>query len=744
MNTKSFTKFASLLTFFVMLFSGLNAQMTFNGSTTNTAGNNLIPSSGTGGCTPVTTFNCTVTGTTTAVSKVQINLTHTWDGDLEIYLQAPGGQRIALSTGNGGSADNYTNTIFMDGSPSITTGAAPFTGTFAPEGAVGGLCATPAPGTIATLGAFTTGQNGTWQLIFNDNAGGDSGVMLAWSITFVAPPNPCVLTCPQNITTTLNGGECAAFINFPLPVPSGQCDAFHLAPGAHITQNADTNTIQDALQCGVNPTSHWRAYDLTAMGVVGNFRMHSLGMLSWSAGTVQIYVYTYTGTLPAATLNTGQMTLVAQSAPYAIGTMQHAQIQLTTFPTIPAGSKFVVEQRQLAGGPWCIAANYQANTQPAYMNCIGSIFGFPAIPTSYVNLGYGYIHPVQVLNGELAVPGGLIVQTSGLPSGSQFPIGTTHNCFNLVNEINNQVVQSCCFNVTVNEFPFPTSTLACNDNVQVSVDDNCEAFVTTDMILEGSNYHCYDDYLVTIEGYGSGYGGVQIDNGAVGQTLYVTVYDPDTGNSCWGTISVEDKIPPVIECRDVTIMCGAQLPTVPAPQISGYQTLIITGLNDVVDVNSFTYDFDYSYLPSTPVLDVDVRIRLIDHTWLPDLNIVVESPTGTQQSVFQIGGCFGQNWPIDAWFDDAGAVITMCVDLNCNACHLQPLQLPGVSTPVLYVFNGEEASGVWHVTISDNFAGDDGIIQIVGLEILVDLPQADPTDNCGEVTTTYTDTQSGD
>lgn len=524
-----------------------------------------------------------------------------------------------------------------------------------------------------------------------------------------------------------------------MPTVSGTCDAFHLAP-ASLTQNADTNSIQDALQCGVNPTSHWRAYDLAAMGIAGPFRMRSLGMLSWSTGTVQVFVYSYTGTLPSNTLNTGQMTLLGQSAPFAIGAMAHANIPLLSQVTFPAGSKFTVEQRQLAGGPWTVAGNYAANTQPAYMNCVGSIFGFPAIPTSYVTLGYGYIHPVQVLHGDIAVPGGSIVQSSGLPSGSEFPIGTTQNCFNLINDVNGQVVQSCCFNVTVNPFPNPTSTLACNDNIQVSVDSTCTALITADMILQGTNYHCFDDYIVTVEGHGVPI----VDHDDVGQTLYVTVFDPATGNSCWGTISVEDKLPPMIECRDITIMCGAQIPEVPAPQIQGYQTIIISGLSDVVENNSFTYDFDYSYLPSTPVLDVDVRIQLIGHTWLPDLNIVVESPSGTSQSVFQLTGCFGQEWPIDTWFDDEGAVITQCVNLNCGACHLQPLQLPGVSTPVLDIFDGEDASGIWHVTISDNVLSDDGIIQIVGLAILVDLPQADPTDNCGEVTTTFTDTQSGD
>src|SRR5690606_1385377 len=121
--------------------------------------------------------------------------------------------------------------------------------------------------------------------------------------------------------------------------------------------------------------------------------------------------------------------------------------------------------------------------------------------------------------------------TQGLPSGSNFPIGTTTNCYIVSDNAENTA--TCCFDITVNEYPNPTTTLACNDHINVSVDQNCEAFIGTDMILEGGPYGCYDDYLVSVEGYGSGFGGVLLGSDAVGQTLVVTVTDPETGNSCW-------------------------------------------------------------------------------------------------------------------------------------------------------------------------------------------------------------------
>lgn len=43
--------------------------------------------------------------------------------------------------------------------------------------------------------------------------------------------------------------------------------------------------------------------------------------------------------------------------------------------------------------------------------------------------------------------------------------------------------------------------VTCNDNVQVSVNSNCTAIVTPDMILEGT--YNYSDYTVSINGGGN-------------------------------------------------------------------------------------------------------------------------------------------------------------------------------------------------------------------------------------------------
>ncbi|MDV7395464.1 hypothetical protein RZS08_29020, partial [Arthrospira platensis SPKY1] len=116
---------------------------------------------------------------------------------------------------------------------------------------------------------------------------------------------------------------------------------------------------------------------------------------------------------------------------------------------------------------------------------------------------------------------------------------------------------------------------------------------------------------------------------------------------------------------------------------------VLEGLNDPIGTPGVTfqeYDFDYSYIPAgTPVLDVDLRIKLTGHTWLPDLDIIAIAPDGTQVDVFVLTGCFGQEWPIDVWFDDEGAGgLSQCVDLDAGGANIQPVVAPGQSGTVLF------------------------------------------------------------
>jgi subtilisin-like proprotein convertase family protein len=105
----------------------------------------------------------------TDVDVILDSIVHTNDADLDIFLGPPDSASVVLSTDNGGSGNNYTDTRLDDeAATSITNGSAPFTGSFRPEGSLATLDGMPA--------------NGTWTLRVYDDANNNTGTLNAWSL----------------------------------------------------------------------------------------------------------------------------------------------------------------------------------------------------------------------------------------------------------------------------------------------------------------------------------------------------------------------------------------------------------------------------------------------------------------------------------------------------------------------------------------------------------------------------------
>lgn len=114
--------------------------------------------------------------------NVEVNLEHTWVGDLILELTGPDSTVVRLMGDgpdgfvgpDGSSGDNLTGTVFDDEALASITGVsstdAPFTGSWIPRGA---------------LSAFD-GINaaGNWVLTITDEESADTGNFLNWSLTF--------------------------------------------------------------------------------------------------------------------------------------------------------------------------------------------------------------------------------------------------------------------------------------------------------------------------------------------------------------------------------------------------------------------------------------------------------------------------------------------------------------------------------------------------------------------------------
>ncbi|HRH37240.1 MAG TPA: proprotein convertase P-domain-containing protein, partial [Flavobacteriales bacterium] len=128
-----------------------------------------------------------------SLEALTINITSDHPQTLQILLTSPQGTTLLLSEFNGAGGQNYTNTTFeYSGSPVITTGTAPFTGSWTAQGGsfsvfdgewIGGDWTITVIDTACTNGG---GGNGIlWTPGWFDGSGGNGGFTISFYV------NPC-------------------------------------------------------------------------------------------------------------------------------------------------------------------------------------------------------------------------------------------------------------------------------------------------------------------------------------------------------------------------------------------------------------------------------------------------------------------------------------------------------------------------------------------------------------------------
>jgi subtilisin-like proprotein convertase family protein len=103
------------------------------------------------------------TGAIVAVA-LRVDITHTYDADLDIVLAAPSGETVDVSSDNGSSGEDYDDTVFTDtAATGIAAGTPPYAGEFRPEQA------------FSTLDGVASA--GTWELEITDDTATDVGTL---------------------------------------------------------------------------------------------------------------------------------------------------------------------------------------------------------------------------------------------------------------------------------------------------------------------------------------------------------------------------------------------------------------------------------------------------------------------------------------------------------------------------------------------------------------------------------------
>ncbi|MFD2720479.1 M4 family metallopeptidase [Hymenobacter monticola] len=177
---------------------------------------------------------------------IRVSITHTYTGDLTLYVEAPDGTRVLLSNMRGAAGQNYQNTLFIDsvGARSLGAGAAPFTGTWQVDEPTGFAKLRNAP------------QAGTWNLFVVDAGPTDVGPVTAWSL----------VTRDNNVTWTGPNGITAVGSDVRAAVPA--------TPGRYryigIT-TAGGCTFRDTVSVRVAPGPQWQRRQSTDLALAANW-----------------------------------------------------------------------------------------------------------------------------------------------------------------------------------------------------------------------------------------------------------------------------------------------------------------------------------------------------------------------------------------------------------------------------------------------------------------------------------------
>jgi len=152
------------------------------------------------------------------------------------------------------------------------------------------------------------------------------------------------------------------------------------------------------------------------------------------------------------------------------------------------------------------------------------------------------------------------------PPGYDFPIGE-----NLVEVVvtdfsGNKV--ECDFTITVVESIPSTIQMFCNSEINLSLGPDCLAEINADLLLEGSNYRCYENYCITLKDAignilgSSEQGNASVGIDQVGSTVLAEICSCKDAIVLCCTVSINIQafsIPKVVCPEDITLACNGDI-----------------------------------------------------------------------------------------------------------------------------------------------------------------------------------------
>jgi uncharacterized repeat protein (TIGR01451 family) len=114
-------------------------------------------------------------------------------------------------------------------------------------------------------------------------------------------------------------------------------------------------------------------------------------------------------------------------------------------------------------------------------------------------------------------------------------------------------VAPAVLNVAIGEPDF--TAIACIGSFNVSLDEDCSVVVTPAMLVAGALPSSSPYVVMLTDAHGNPIPNATLTSEHLGTTVMAKLIEGCGGNSCWSSITVEDKVAPVSICRDIILPC---------------------------------------------------------------------------------------------------------------------------------------------------------------------------------------------
>lgn len=424
-----------------------------------------------------------------SIENLMLTITHDFVGDLDINLTSPMGTTLILSNENGGSGNNYIDTIFQDGGDPINAASPPFTGVFEPQG-----------------GAFADtfmGEeiNGDWTLTIIDVfSSSDMGTLDNFCMTFVS----FAILCPEDIEVVNNPTI------VPVAVTTTFTPGFNTVPealidGSGLSEFPDVNATHNDTSPNNSFVSENETTGSFDFDLGGTFMLNGVAIWNQNAG--------------------GPGFLGEEGINEIILSASLDGVNYTVVPDFPVTVDQVVEN-----GPVGPEQFGFTNTEAAFIrlevlsNHGDDDTGFAEIAFVGTSCDAVVMFDFPTATGTSNAP----IQTGGLESGAVYPAGTTTNTYEVAG--NDGSILSCSFDVTVVDETQPF--IRCLDDFEVNQEGNATVTLEDFAISTIASDNCSESITITQDPIG----GTILDQNTV-QTVTITATDA-SGNTAICTFDI--------------------------------------------------------------------------------------------------------------------------------------------------------------------------------------------------------------